>query len=775
MLPLTPKSVETLLVLLENRGSVVEKDELLRRIWPDTFVEEGSLSRNISVLRKTLGDSPEGHEFIVTIPKRGYRFVAEVQVVEANDLASLPGEAGLGPAQISGVEVFPHELIESEPRAGAAVLPVPGRRKRRWKVFLTATAAVILVAAALALWLMMSRTALSFASHDWVLITDFENQTGDPRFDKALLTAFTVSLEQSRHMNVFPRARLGGALKRMGQSEEQTITERLGREICLRENIRGLLTCGITRTGRQYALSAQLIDPQTGNPVRSYTARADGEDRILDALDTIATNVRRDLGESLSSINRSARPLPQVTTRSLEALQKYADAGVLWEKSRRPDEAVRLYLAALESDPDFAMAHAALGSTYFSHWVSKPALGREHFEKALRLSERVTSRERLYIQADYQSNQGHFDDAERLYGLYLRDYPDDLGVQLNLAYLLMRARRLEQARAGFKEAIRIDPSNAGAYVNVATTYGLQGQFGDALPYYTRAFELEPTWITAQNLNHEYGVMLVGTGQLAKAREVYSVALASPDIRDKGLRSLALLDLFQGRYKDARPRLQEAILLNQSGKNPLGEARNHLYLSAVLEGQGDSAGELRELDQAAKLLPRVAPAAWLGSYVGVAYVRSGTVEKATRLLELIKAQTDLESPEQNSDLHRLEGEIELARGNQARAIELLQLADQENHNALTLESLAHAYSKTDNVDQAIASYEALIPTRAGWLLWEPQQLCIAAHIALAQAYLSRGEKDKARKTIETLLALWKNADSDLPLLLAARRLQAETAN
>src|ERR1700693_4656746 len=74
--PLTPKAFETLLVLIENAGHILEKEDLLKRVWPDTFVEEGTLARNISTLRKALGDGPEGESYIETVPRRGYRFVA---------------------------------------------------------------------------------------------------------------------------------------------------------------------------------------------------------------------------------------------------------------------------------------------------------------------------------------------------------------------------------------------------------------------------------------------------------------------------------------------------------------------------------------------------------------------------------------------------------------------------------------------------------------------------------------------------------------------------
>ena len=156
-------------------------------------------------------------------------------------------------------------------------------------------------AAGLVLWLTHGRPAFSFASRDYVLVSDFENQTGEPQLDDALRTAFTVSLEQSRHFNVFPHARIGSVLQLMGKPANARITPELGREICQRENVRGLIAGSLSRTGQEYALSAELIDPQTGTTVRSYSERVHGEDHILDALDRISAK------RAWISENRSTR------------------------------------------------------------------------------------------------------------------------------------------------------------------------------------------------------------------------------------------------------------------------------------------------------------------------------------------------------------------------------------------------------------------------------------------------------------------------------------
>lgn len=667
------------------------------------------------------------------------------------------------------------KTLEAAHQAAVEEKRPKGSRRKAIRAALPLLLAVVLAVAVVNIWLDRQTTAFSFAARDWVLVSDFQNLTGESLFDKSLTTALAVSLAQSPYANLFPRSRIDAALERMRKSGVERIDEKLGREICIREGVKGLISCEISKIGQGYVLAARLIEPQSGNAIRSYVERARDQDHVLPALESIATRVRRDLGESLSSIERSNRPLPNVTTSSLQALKHYVDGAFLWNRGQW-DQAMHLYQSALGRDPDFAMAHSALARAYYSYIYNNPVKGNEHYQKALKLSDRLTERERLYIQASYNHDRGYYHQAIQLYNLYLKTYPDDTAARFNLGKLLMEIQRHNEAIEQHRQVLRIIPNHAGAYINIATSYNSMGNYAEALKYYAKGFELEPSWLTNNNvLNHEYGFALVGSGDPAKAREVFSLALATPEIKPMGLRSLALLDLYQGRYREAKERLREAILLNESAKALLNKCRNHLFMSIVLEGEGDRAGCLGELDRAAECLEAIGPQVLLSARIGKAYVRCGAVKKAARILDALKKQADQYNQDQSSSLHWLEGEIELARGNARRAIELLMLADRESRSPLTVESLAHAYATSGNIEQAIACYETLVAMRSSCLGWEPQQPWIAAHYRLAKAYLSRGEKEKAKKLTATLLGLWKEADAELPLLREALRLRKELEN
>ena len=616
------------------------------------------------------------------------------------------------------------------------------------------------------LWIRGREPVLSFAPREWVLIADFENQTGEALFDQSLNTALAVSMQQSQYANVLSRSRVTAALRRMNKPAGQKIDEPVGTEICQREKVRGLIVPGISKVGQKYTLAARIVDPYTGDTVRSYLEPAADQDRILGALDALAVDIRRDLGESLSAVRQSSRELRQVTTPSLEALKLFSDGVTRWSAGDYKTS-VQLHEQALKLDPDFAKAHAALGISYCSFIFNDRVKGKAHLDTALKLSDRVTERERQQIQIQHENNVGTKQNALNLFRVYLQAYPDDTMYRFNYAAALREERQTEAAIAQYIEVLRVDPGSASSYINLAGCYRALGKYPEALGNYTKAFALEPAWMTSGNLNHEYGCMLVLLGRFDEARDVYTKAFATS--KPGALRSLAMLELYQGRYANARKHLEEALLLNVAAKAALNEARNHLYLSLVFEGTRNVAGLLAELDKAVANLKGVPPQVWLTSRLGVGYARAGEVRKARALLDVIRTQAETQIAQQSADVHRLEGELQLAQGDRAAAIDTLLLADREAQTPLTTESLARAYRISGDAAAAMAQYERLVAGDEGTVGWEPQQEWLASHYHLASLYQGQGQKEKAAALAGKLLQLWKDADPDLPLLKDVRRL------
>jgi eukaryotic-like serine/threonine-protein kinase len=760
---LQEKPLRVLVLLVERQGQLVTREELKKHLWPeDTFVDfETGLNTAVSKLRDALSDNAENPRYIETIPRRGYRFISPVELVDERHSGMGSQEASPPPATPTPAAqpaLTAPPAAESHKASGAK----PAARTSLWVSLATA----LVIVAGGAYWLTHGRPALSFHSRDSVLLADFENQTGDVRFDNALGTAFGISISQSRYANVYPRMQLDAVLKRMGRPQSERITPSLGREICQREGVRGLIVSSITRTGQEYAVTAQLIDPRSGEPARAYTERAHGEDHILDALDLLSKEIREALGESLYQIHQADKPLPQVTTQSLTALQQYAEGSVLWQRGKYQEGGV-LLKAAVAADPDFAMAHAALGNAYYSYISNAPESGKKEYEEALSLLSRTTDRERMIIETRYALDQNHVPEADLLFRAYLDRYPDDSVMRFDFAQLLRKNGRQTDAIEQYRQVLRVLPDFAHAYIGIATAYKSLNNFPAALQAYSKAAEIDPQWLITGNVNREYGFTLVANGDIQKAEGVFSALLEKSETRENGLRSLAFLDLYRGRYASAQSRLQQSLEILKTQNSPLSVARVQLLLAIVAEGRGDAKAQRQSLDAALASFEDVQQKVVFGAMLGDAYARAGFVDSAQKIVAVITPLADQRSSEQMAYLHLLEGEIALASGKHGEAIELLAQSDKENSTGFSIEAVAHAYQQSDDGDKAIASYENMLNSTNSPLGWEPQQRWLEARYTLALDYSSRGDKQKARETLATLLNLWKDADPNLPLLKNAK--------
>lgn len=738
---------QVLALLAQRAGQIVTRGEIQREIWgTETFVDfERGLNNCIKQIRQALNDDPNHPKYVETIPRQGYRFLARVELSPKNG-----DDHAAGWAQPEAVT--------------AAATPANASRVHRLSRIWIAVAASLVAISAVAGWVLIGRTAYSFHERDGVLVADFDNHTGDPRFDDALLTAFVVSLEQSRYANIVPRSRIYSALQRMGKAETARVTAETGREICQREGFRGLITVDITRTGQQFALTAELIDPVGGASVRSYSERAYGEDHVLDALDRIAAHIRADLGESLYQIHRASQPLPQVTTASLTALKDYADGLSLWRKHKF-GEALGQYQAAVAIDPNFAMAHAALGTAYCSHVFDyQRERCDQEYKRALSLSSRITERERRLIELSAAEGLGHIEDCYRLFPLYLSEYPDDWRVRYDYGRVLRMHGREREAVAQYKELLRIDPNDAGTYVQIATAYKKLNQYPEAIQAYSGAFRINPAIAKISNINREYGFTLVANGEERQAEQAFSALCQDADTRGSCLHSLGLLALMYGQYAKAQKDFAEALSIAEQQHDPFLVARNHFMLAVIYSGEGKKPGQRKELDAALSDFKALGPKVEYGSLVGQEFARAGDVARAEQIEKLIAPLADPNSDEQSGYVRLLQGEIALAKGNPVAAAHLFALQDPRYGSSvetISQEAIGRAYERAGKIDSEVSAYEAFFAGNSCPMMgWEPQQRCEDAHVALATAYLARGEKAKAAGTLAPLLKNWKFADANL---------------
>ncbi|MGB6877633.1 MAG: winged helix-turn-helix domain-containing protein [Candidatus Acidiferrales bacterium] len=750
-----------LTILLEHPGEMVTRQELGERLWAEgTFVGfEDSLNTAVNKLRTALDDESENPRFIETIPRRGYRFIGPIEEINGSDARHARSVAPVSPSRA------PFDIVTAE--------ALRRKRRRAFATILLLICSSLAILGVLGDWFLRGRSALSFNTRDAVLVTDFENQTGDPRFDYALGTAFSVSLQQSHRVNIFPHDQLAPILQMMGQNAGQKINRGVGREICQRENIRGLIAASVTRTGEEYELAAQLIDPQTDETVRSYSERSHGEDHLLEALDKISAEVRRDLGESLYQIHRAEMPLAQVTTPSLQALKDYSNGKLLWHAAKYK-EGLASFRAAVAADPDFAMANAALGGAYYSFVNNEYSEGQKYYEKALANASRVTPREREIIETEYAEDRGHVPDAIQLYGRYLQEYPDDLEMRFDYAHLLRMNGHAAEGIEQDRQVLRIAPSDAHTYIDMATAYHSLGQLTQSLDAYNKAFQIDPQIRVAGNISREYGFTLVQNGQVGEAEQFFSGLLNDAHLQEPGIRSLALLDLYRGDYESAQKYLEKALKIDTANRQAFSVARVRYLLAVVAAGEGRKQDQIAQLDLIMANFSALEAKVLYGSLVGQAYARAGEVAEAERILAQIAPLADSRSQEQSSYLRILRAEIADAKGESGQALQLLespQADDPVSTVSITLDALGHTYQLAGDIDQAIASYQKLFELPMGWAGWEPQQQCLEDHYVLAEDYAREGQRTKAISTIEDLLSLWKDADPNLPLKEQAIQLRS----
>jgi tetratricopeptide (TPR) repeat protein len=298
-------------------------------------------------------------------------------------------------------------------------------------------------------------TSLPFKERDWILIADFENQTGEPVFDRSLTAAFMISINQSRHINVLSRQRMQDALERMKKEDTDFINEKTGREIALREGLKICIVPGISRVGNQYMLMATIQEAETADILRSEIVYAENRDDIIRKLDRLSRKIRHDLGESRFNILQQGKSLPKVTTGSLDALKEYA-LGIDKHKKLYFDEAVMHYQEAIRLDSTFTAAKASLGNLLVERY--DPQEGKKWLEQAIASIDDLTEREKYGVLSFYAVNVEK--DLER--GIeYTKTritlYPDDPVPHNNLAWYYQNAGRFEKAVDEYKAALRIDP------------------------------------------------------------------------------------------------------------------------------------------------------------------------------------------------------------------------------------------------------------------------------------------------------------------------------
>jgi tetratricopeptide (TPR) repeat protein len=422
---------------------------------------------------------------------------------------------------------------------------------------------IIAITLATTIFVIYGSTTIPFTERDWIVISDFENLTDETILDHSLNTAFILSINQSRYLNVMTRQRMIETLKRMEKENSTIIDEETGREIAIREGVEIFVVPTISRVGTRYILTAKILEAQTANTLKSEVLYADSQDEIIEKLDQLSRKIRRSLGESSFRISNQSKPLKKVTTSSLKALKQYS-LGI--ESHLRLDfkKARTHYENAIRLDSNFTAAKASLGNLLFEKFDRNE--GRKWLDKAIVSIDNLTDREKFGILAFYAVNVENdlgkgIGYTEKRLGLY----PDDPAAHNNLGWYFQKQGRYDKALDEYKTTLQINPymmlTNSG--INWIYLEYL-GQIDSALTWSNRMITYAPDnpW------GHFYlGSAYVGKNNFVKAEASYLKAGSlDPNFLMNQYR-LAHVYRLQGKFDNAIDVLETILRKNPQEFSP----------------------------------------------------------------------------------------------------------------------------------------------------------------------------------------------------------------
>jgi len=563
--------------------------------------------------------------------------------------------------------------------SGHAVQPTSDNKLRsaisKYSYGLYIATATAIVGLGIVLALFISGTArVPFSERDWLLITDFQNNTGEEIFDYSLKTALTAGIGQSRYANVVPDQKISQVLQRMRREPASTIDADLGIEIAEREGIPVVLVPAISRVGDRYALTGILQDPKTGETLLSEAVRADNKNQILGALDELSAGIRRSLGESVSAINRDSKPLVQVTTESLDALKQFALAQKLIIEADFTKAKFHLE-RALEIDTAFTAARASLGILHIERSADSWAqgfdrqTGQELLSRAVEQVDDLPNKEKYRILALYASGvENKLEDAAGHYRSLLEYKPDDFAAYNNLGRTYDQMARYEEAARSYKQALKLNTYSKVTYNSLIGMYLWRSvQLDSALVWGRKYVRENPDLFYSNNL---LGYAYIGADSLDKALAAIERALSINPESGRDLFRKSRIHWLQGDLESAVEPLRTIVEFNPGtwAEYWLGLLYERMGLQEKARDQYDQFNEIAD--------------SWVKHYPdnGLSYIAKGLV-----LIKLGQSDPGWEIAQKalgtdaNGEIYFGLSRVSAAQGDRSRALELLE------------ESIEHGYS------------------------------------------------------------------------------------
>ena len=659
-------------------------------------------------------------------------------------------------------EIYEVGEIGLAPLRAPASIPKAWRDTPLWRRPAALAAELLLVAGlGVGVWFLTKpQPAIAFAERDWVVVGDLRNLTGEKVLDDSLAQAFRISLEQSRYVNLLSDMKARDTLSRMQRQPGTLLDRAVASEIALRDGARAVILPTVSEVGGRVRVSAEVVDPNTQTTVYAESADGIGAGSALDSIDLVTSRLRGKLGEALASIEKDSAPLPQVTTRNLDALRAYALAQKAYGRGEY-EAAKGFYERAVALDDSFALAHMGILRSYNA--LQKLPKGLPSLRRAYSFRDRLPPRDQLYLDA-----------------------------------WMAQVDAPEQAYEKWMQLSNLYPQFFPAAANVGYALEVQNRYSEAVPYVTRAVSPKSEFaaISAELL----GRINLALGQYQEADRAFGMAIGSRLGSSKAWRAAGYAA--QERFVEAElawPKASEidpghfervAIFLDQGKWDPaIAEAREvatrtvpgtsrfreGIYPLAVAQwAKGDHEASLATLKTVSTLaLESLAAAqsnagarddASLAAYAAFLAQRMGNGELAATVIAAIEKREKTASLPPVGSLLRILKARELRRtGNPSAAIaELVPLLDGAEL-VQTHVALLEAYTDAGNLDKALAEARWLSAQRGraysefGGCKWCQSSLNVAdariAKLHAAELLVRQSRLAEARRELASFDRYW----------------------
>ena len=816
-LKLERKPMELLILLAERNGDLVTRSEIAERLWErEVFVDtEHGINTAIRKIRQVLRDDPEQPRFLVTVTGKGYRFIGTMAQVRPwspeHDDQRAPAERNIakfdepdspsGTASIEDRSASYSELPDERdiPRSRNSSVPEI-RTDLQWpqrdlsgpvaiaardsdsgrlavvstaarsaspvpKWILVAGAALVVIGLGIGGWFHFAHRAHPLSETDTIVLADFSNSTGDAVFDDTLKQALGISLQQSPFFNVVSDQTVTETLQLMTRPPGTPLTPEVAREVCQRAGSRAYISGSIAKIGTEYVVGLKAVNCASGDTLSQKQAQVAEKEKVLDRLGGVATKLRADLGESLSSIQTFDTPIQQATTASFEALKAYSLGRKTWNENGG-NHAIPFFQRAIELDPNFAMAHAYLGIVYLN--LGEESKSAENFTEAYHLRDRATQQEKFLISSMYYGVTGELEKQIQVYDLWAQTYPRDPRPPLNLAAAYNALGRFEEAAAEARKCFNLDPDFTLCSVDLISSCIYLNHLDEAKSVYQDAIRRKPD---SDDLHVERYTIAFLESDTAEMKRQLDWGAGKPGVEDVFLSSQSDTEAFYGRLGSAREFARRAVESARRNDKKEVAAASQLEEAAWEALFGNSS---RAAEQTASALTAASNRS-VKFLAGLTLAWAGDSTRAEGLADEMQKRFPLDTVVNGYQLPTLRASIEIDRSNPGKAIEILESGPPSVLGVgLGNYERGQAYLLLHEAGKAAVEFQTILDHRG---IMGNSPLFSLAHLGMAHTYALQARsaqgadadaaRAKARAAYQDFFTLWKDADPNIPILIAAK--------